>query len=43
MNAADYRRQLKAGLSGTYLFCGEEEYMKRFCLNESRLSITEDR
>ncbi len=42
MNAADYRRQLKTGLTGTFLFCGEEEYMKRFCLEETRKSITED-
>lgn len=43
MNAADYRRQLKAALSGAYLFCGEEEYMKQFCLIETRKSITEDK
>lgn len=43
MNAADYRRLLKAGLSGAYLFCGREEYMKRFCLSETRSNITEDR
>jgi len=42
MNAAEYRKQLKTGLSGTFLFCGEEEYMKRFCLTETRKSITED-
>lgn len=42
MNAAEYRKKLKTGLSGPFLFCGEEEYMKRFCLTETRKSITAD-
>lgn len=42
MNAADYRRLLKSGIRGAYLFFGKEEYMKRFCLTETRKSITDD-
>ena len=42
MNASEYRKKLKTGLSGAFLFCGEEEYMKRFCLTETRKSLTAD-
>lgn len=30
MNQADFRKELKSGLSGTYLFYGDEDYLKKF-------------
>lgn len=39
MTAAEFRKSLKGGLSGGYLFCGDEEYMKRFCLAEARKAV----
>ena len=30
MNQAEFRKELKNGLSGTYLFYGDEEYLKKF-------------
>lgn len=30
MNQADFRKELKSGLSGAYLFYGDEEYLKKF-------------
>lgn len=34
-----FRKQLKKGLSGGYLFFGEEDYMKSFCLRLARETI----
>jgi len=42
INTAEYRRRLKKGVSGAYIFFGDEEYMKRFCLTETRKSIAGD-
>ena len=30
MTQAEFRKELKSGLSGTYLFYGDEEYLKKF-------------
>lgn len=42
MNAAEYRKLVKTGISGAFLFCGEEDYLKQFCLAETRKSVTGD-
>ena len=34
-----FRKEIKKGLSGGYLFFGEEDYMKSFCLRLARESI----
>ena len=42
MNAADYRKLIKKDPRGGYLFYGEEEYMKRFCVGETRKAVSDD-
>ena len=37
-----FRKQLKKGLFGAYLFFGEEDYLKSFSLNNARKSICAD-
>lgn len=37
-----FRKQLKKGLSGGYLFFGEEDYLKSFALHSARESICPD-
>ncbi len=39
INASDYKDKIKFGLSGTYLFFGEEEYLKHHYLSETRRSV----
>ena len=37
-----FRKQLKKGLSGGYLFFGDEDYMKSFALRSAREAICPD-
>ena len=37
-----FRKQMKKGLSGGYLFFGEEDYLKSFALRAARESICPD-
>ena len=37
-----FRKQLKKGLSGAYLFFGEEDYLKSFSLKSARTSVCDD-
>ena len=37
-----FRKQLKKGLSGAYLFFGDEDYLKNFSLKSARNAICED-
>ena len=37
-----FRKQLKKGLSGAYLFFGDEDYLKNFSLKSSRSAVCED-
>ena len=37
-----FRKQLKKGLSGGYLFFGEEDYLKSFSLRSAREAICAD-
>ena len=37
-----FRKQLKTGLSGGYLFFGEEDYLKSFSLRSAREAILSD-
>ena len=37
-----FRKQLKKGLSGAYLFFGDEDYLKNFSLKSARSAICED-
>ena len=37
-----FRKQLKKGLFGAYLFFGEEDYLKSFSLNNARKSVCAD-
>lgn len=37
-----FRRQLKSGLSGAYLFFGDEDYMKNFSLQNARKTVCPD-
>ncbi len=39
INSSDFKDKLKFGLSGTYVFFGEEEYMKYHYLQEARRSV----
>ena len=42
MTAADYRRRLKSAqppLTGAFLFCGGEEYLKRNALESTRAAV----
>ena len=41
-SAAEFRRAVKRGLSGCYLFCGEEAFMARHCLAEARAAVNAD-
>lgn len=38
----DFRRELKKGLSGGYLFYGEEDYLKQHMLSSARAALCED-
>lgn len=38
-----FRKQLKSGLSGGYLFFGDEDYLKAFSLRSARDSVCEDK
>ncbi len=38
-----FRRQLRTGLSGGYLFFGEEDYLKAFSLKSARDTVCEDK
>ena len=38
----DFRKQLKSGLSGGYLFFGDEDYMKSFALRAAREAVCPD-
>ncbi|NLE12559.1 MAG: DNA polymerase III subunit delta [Clostridiales bacterium] len=42
LSSADFRKALREGLKGGWLFCGDEEYMKRFCLGEARKAVVSD-
>ena len=35
----DFRREMKKGLSGGYLFFGEEDYLKLHTLNSARAAV----
>ena len=37
-----FRKQLKKGLSGGYLFFGDEDYMKTYSVGAVRQAICED-
>lgn len=37
-----FRRQIKKGLSGGYLFFGEEDYLKSFALSSARAAVCSD-
>lgn len=37
-----FRKQLKKGLSGAYLFFGDEDYLKNFSLKSARITVCED-
>ncbi len=39
MNSEDFRRELKKGLSGGYLFFGDEDYLKMNALNNARAAV----
>ena len=43
MDASDYRKLLKQKPSGAFLFCGSEEFMKQYCIGETRKYITDDK
>ena len=42
INASDFKDRIKFGLSGTYIFFGEEEYMKYYYLSEARKAVLGD-
>ncbi|MBR6676423.1 MAG: DNA polymerase III subunit delta [Clostridia bacterium] len=42
MNAAEFRKELKSGLSGTYLFYGDEEYLKKFYAGRAQIHTVGD-
>ena len=37
-----FRKQIKKGLSGGYLFFGEEDYLKSFCLRAVKEAVCPD-
>ena len=39
---SDFRKRMKAGLSGGYLFFGDEDYLKQFDLDAARKLISPD-
>lgn len=39
---ADFRKAIKSGLSGGYIFVGEEDYLKSFCTKEAKKAICTD-
>ncbi|MBO5416826.1 MAG: DNA polymerase III subunit delta [Clostridia bacterium] len=43
MKEDGFRKQLKSGLSGGYLFFGEEDYLKAFSLKSARDAVCEDK
>ncbi len=42
ITSSDFKDKIKFGLSGAYLFFGEEEYMKHYYLTEARKAILGD-
>jgi len=42
LNAREYINQLKTGLKGTYLFFGDEEYLKQSCLKQTRDALLDE-
>ncbi|MBQ4066337.1 MAG: DNA polymerase III subunit delta [Clostridia bacterium] len=42
MTQADFRKELKSGLSGTYLFYGDEEYLKKFYAGRAQVHTVGD-
>ena len=42
MTQAEFRKELKNGLSGTYLFYGDEEYLKKFYAGRARTHTVGD-
>ena len=42
LSADDFRRELKKGLSGGYLFFGDEDYLKLNALKNARAAVCED-
>ncbi|NLK39691.1 MAG: DNA polymerase III subunit delta [Clostridiales bacterium] len=42
MTALEFKKALARGLSGGYLFCGEEDYLKRHYLSETRKTLLTD-
>ena len=43
MKEEGFRKQLRSGLSGGYLFFGEEDYLKAFSLKAARDAVCEDK
>ena len=39
LDYAGFRAELKSGVSGGYLFCGEESYLLRHCLAAVRKAV----
>ena len=37
-----FRKQIKSGLSGGYLFFGDEDYMKAYSVSAARKSVCDD-
>ena len=37
-----FRKQIKKGLSGGYLFYGDEDYMKAYAVNAAREAVCAD-
>ena len=42
MTEADFRKQMKSGLSGGYLFFGDEDYLKQLDLDGARKAVAPD-
>ena len=42
LSADDFRKEIKKGLSGGYLFFGDEDYLKLNALNNARSSVCEE-
>ncbi|MFA6947595.1 MAG: hypothetical protein WCQ72_01295, partial [Eubacteriales bacterium] len=42
MTPTEFKTELKKGLRRGYLFCGDEEYLKRYYLRETRRAVIPD-
>ena len=42
MTSSDFAKELKKGLCGGYLFCGEEAYLRNYYLSEIKRSVYSD-